>query len=137
MLKTSKFNFVMKKIFIVLLVFLSTGLFALPLSTSIINALKMGNATELSRYFETSIDLSIPGNEGAFSKTQSELILKNFFIKNQPSNFKIMHSGDSKNNTHYSIGTLTTAKANYRVYILYKETGTVTTILELRIETDE
>ncbi|MGE0561117.1 MAG: DUF4783 domain-containing protein [Flavobacteriales bacterium] len=127
----------MKKLLIVLLVFFSTDLLALPLSTSIINALKMGNAAELSRYFESSIDLSIPGNEGAFSKTQSELILKNFFVKNQPSSFKIMHNGDSKNNTHYSIGNLTTSKGNFRVYILYKETGTVTTILELRIETDE
>lgn len=127
----------MRNLFIVLFVFFSLSLFALPLPTSIITALKSGNSSELAKYMEASIDLSIPGNEGAFSKSQSELILKNFFIKNQPTAFKVMHSGDSKNNTHFSIGNLTTSKGNFRVYILYKETGAVVTIIELRIETDE
>lgn len=127
----------MKKIFIVLFVFISLSLFALPLPTSIISALKSGNSNELAKYMDNSIDLSIPGNEGAFSKTQSELILKNFFIKNVPSAFKIMHSGDSKNSTHFTIGNLTTSKGEFRVYILYKEIGSIVTITELRIETDE
>ena len=127
----------MKKIFIVLLVFISLSLFALPLPTSIISALKSGNSNELAKYLDNSIDLSIPGNEGAFSKTQSELILKNFFLKNVPSAFKIMHSGDSKNSTHFTIGNLTTSHGEFRVYILYKEIGSIVTITELRIETDE
>lgn len=127
----------MKKLFLVLFVFVSLSSYSIPLSSGIINAFKMGNAAEIGRYLENSIDLSIPGNEGAFSKTQSELILKNFFIKHQPSGFKVMHNGDSKNNTHYTIGNLTTSKGNFRVYILYKESGTITTILELRIEIDE
>ena len=127
----------MRKLFVVLFVFFSLSLFALPLPTSIITALKSGNSSELAKYMDSSIDLSIPGNEGAFSKSQSELILKNFFIKNQPTSFKVMHNGDSKNNTHFSIGNLTTSKGDFRVYILYKETGSVFTIIELRIETDE
>ncbi|MBE7443188.1 MAG: DUF4783 domain-containing protein [Flavobacteriales bacterium] len=127
----------MKKLFFIFLVSLSLFSFALPLSTSIVNALKTGNSGELAKFMEASIDLSIPGNEGAFSKTQSELILKNFFEKNTPSAFKIMHNGDAKNNTHYTIGNLTTTTGVYRVYILYKDSSTLNTILELRIEKDE
>lgn len=127
----------MKKLFFIFLLSLSLFAFALPLSTSIVNALRTGNSSELSKFMDTSIDLSIPGNEGAFSKTQSELILKNFFAKNTPSAFKIMHNGDAKNSTHYTIGNLTTTSGVYRVYILYKDSSNTNTILELRIEKDE
>ncbi len=127
----------MKKLFFIFLLSFSLFAFALPLSTSIVNALKTGNSSELAKFMDTSIDLSIPGNEGAFSKTQSELILKNFFTKNTPSAFKIMHNGDAKNNTHYTIGNLTTTTGIYRVYILYKDSSNTNTILELRIEKDE
>ncbi len=127
----------MKKLFLILFTSISFSLFALPLSNTIVNALKAGNSGELAKFMDASIDLSIPGNEGAFSKTQSELILKTFFSKNIPSAFKIMHNGDAKNNTHYSIGNLTTTTGLYRVYILYKDANNANTILELRIEKDE
>jgi len=116
---------------------LSVNLFSLPLPNSIVNALKSGNASELAKFMESSIDLSIPENEGIFSKAQSELILKTFFTKHKPSSFKVMNNGDAKNHTHYSIGTLDTSKGQFRVYILYKEINNNATIIELRIESDD
>jgi hypothetical protein len=65
------------------------------------------------------------------------LILKTFFLKNIPSDFKVVHNGKSKNNSHFSIGNLTTTKGTFRTYILYKEVDTKITILELKIEADE
>ena len=72
-----------------------------------------------------------------YSKTQAKLILKTFFLKNKPTDFNIVHSGDSKNNSHYSIGNLTTKNGAFRTYILYKEVEGKITILELKIESDE
>jgi len=127
----------MKNIFFGL--FLLIGLTSLtpPISDEIITALKTGNSEEIAKYFDTSIDLSIPKNEGAFSKVQAQLILKTFFSKHQPSNFTVVHKGDSKNNSHYSIGNLTTSDGVFRTYILYKEINKKITIIELRIESDE
>ena len=38
-------------------------------------AIRKGSATELSSYFNASIDLSVQGKEGTFSKAQAEQIL--------------------------------------------------------------
>jgi hypothetical protein len=127
----------MRKIFTGIFLTLTLMLSAAPISDDLVKALKTGNSEEISRHFGTSVDLSIPNNEGVYSKIQAKLILKTFFLKNKPSNFSIVHNGDSKNNSFYSIGNLTTAKGNFRTYILYKEVDKKITILELKIEADE
>jgi hypothetical protein len=68
---------------------------------------------------------------------QAQLILKTFFLKNKPSDFKVLHNGNSKNNSHYSIGNLSTASKKFRVYILYTEKENIPTVLEFKIESDE
>ena len=98
----------MKQFLVVLLLISSTFSNAAPVSDNLATALKKGNSTEISSYFGASVDLSIPENEGVFSKTQARLILKTFFLNNKPTGFNIVHNGDSKNNSHYSIGNLIT-----------------------------
>jgi len=128
----------MKNIFLSILFTVSLVVHANPIvDDAVIKALKNGNEKVLANYFNTSIDLTIPNNEGVFSKEQAELILKTFFDKSKPSNFKVVHDGDSKNNAHYAIGNLNTNQGTYRTYILYKKNSTRITILELRIESDE
>ncbi len=100
-------------------------------------ALRNGNSAEIAKYFDSSIDLTLPSNEGVFSKAQAELILKTFFAKHKPTSFNIVHNGDSKNDSHYAIGNLKTNNGVFRTYLLYKEVGKKITILELRIESDE
>lgn len=125
-------NFLLSVFFILI----TTWVFAFDLPTSINNALKTGNAAVLSGHFSKTVDLSIPGNEGMYSKNQSELILKKFFASHKPTSFKVLNNGDAKNNTHYSIGNLKSGEKNYRVYILYSSSENKATILELRIEQD-
>lgn len=109
-----------------------------PISSELSQAFKTGNAQKISTYFGESVDLNIPENEGVYSKIQAKLILKTFFLKNKASDFKVVHNGDSKNNTHYTIGNLKTNSGMYRVYLLYKkDQDKKTLILELRIESDE
>ncbi len=110
---------------------------ATPISDNLASAFKTGNSTEIAKYFGNSVDLSIPNNEGVYSNIQAKLILKTFFLKNKPSDFSVVHNGDSKNNSHYSIGNLKTSNGTYRTYILYKEQDKKVTILELKIESDE
>ena len=127
----------MKKILSVLCLFITIIVSAIPVPDNLATAFKMGNANEISSYFGNSVDMSIPRNEGVYSKTQAKLILKTFFLKNKPADFTIVHSGDSKNNSHYSIGNLKTKQGTFRTYILYKEIDKKITILELKIELEE
>jgi len=127
----------MRKLFTGIFITLTLVLSATPLSDSLSRALETGDAEVISSHFGASVDLSIPNNEGVYSKTQAKLILKTFFTKNKPSAFSVVHNGESKNKSFYSIGNLSTSQGNFRTYILYKEVNKKITILELKIEDDE
>ena len=113
----------MKKILILLIFFLPNGLiFAqADISDNISLAFKTGNTGEIVKYFETGIDLSIPGSEGIYSKSQSELILKNFFTSHSPQSFSMLHQGNSKDGSKYMIGNLTTKGGGIQDVYLYEE----------------
>ncbi len=98
----------------------------------IVSAFKKGNATKIASYFGDNIDLSISEKENLYSKSQAEQILKSFFLKHKPSNFKILHKGKS-GQSEYFIGELTADK-NYRVTLNSKSSGSTKTITSLTIE---
>lgn len=100
----------------------------------IATALKTGNAKGLSKYFSSTIDLSVLDEEDVYSKAQAELILKNFFTKHPPKSFKVMHKGTSKLGLKYTIGTLETSKGTYRVTFYVKKTGSKDYLQQLRID---
>lgn len=127
----------MRKLLIGIFLTLTLVLNATPISDNLAIAFKTGNSSEIAKYFGSSVDLSIPNNEGVYSNAQAKLILKTFFLKNKPTDFTVVHNGESKNNSHYSIGNLKTEKGIFRTYILYKEQDKKVTILELKIELDE
>lgn len=103
---------------------------------SIVTSFKTGNAVELAKYFNTNVELVILEDEDVYSKAQSEIIVKNFFAKNNPTDFKILHQG-GKEEAKYAIGNLTTANKTYRVYFLLKSKNEKLFIHQLRIEDND
>ncbi len=126
------------KTFNYILVSLSIFLFSFiypAIPDELVNSLKTGNAAVIGKYFGANVDLSIPGNESLCSKAQAELILKDFFSKNQVKSFTTLHQGESKDGSQYLMGNMTTAAGtNYRVSIYMKKNGEIFQIKELRIE---
>ncbi|MBU0487683.1 MAG: DUF4783 domain-containing protein [Bacteroidetes bacterium] len=100
-------------------------------------AIRTGNAKELAKFFNSSIDVSIPGYEGIYSKVQAEQIMKDFFAKQVPKSFTIIHQGASKDGSQYSIGNYTTEKQTFRTYFLLKKTGEKFLLQQLRFEVEE
>lgn len=99
------------------------------------NAFKSANATELSKYFNANIDLTIDNKEEVYSKIQAEQVLKDFFSKNMPKSFSLIHQGVSKEGSKYAIGNyVTTQEQSYRIYFFIKPSKGVENIQELRIE---
>ena len=98
-------------------------------------AIKSGNSRELAKYFDTNIELVILDKEDVYSRTQAELILKDFFSKHKPTNFTIIHRGGE--GAKYAIGTLFTSNGNFRVYILLKTKNEKPYIHSLRIEEED
>ena len=104
---------------------------------TISSAIKLGNYKELSKFFDTKVELTISNKEASYSKAQAELIIKDFFTKDNVSNYQVIHRGKSPDGAQYAIGTLTTSKGLYRTYVLTKEVGGSLRIQQFRIEPSE
>ena len=98
-------------------------------------AIKSGDAKQVSKYFSNNVDMTILSQEEVYSKAQAEQIIKDFFSKNVPKSFTIIHTGLSKEGSKYAIGNLVTVQGvNYRTYMYIKQSGGVEYIQELRFE---
>ena len=99
---------------------------------------KSGNSKEIAKNFASSVELIVIDQEDVYSKAQSEQILKDFFIKNQPSKSTIIHRISSNPNYRYGILSLNTKTGKFRVTITLKLTKATNNFLisELRIEQD-
>jgi len=97
-------------------------------------AIKSGNYREVSKYFGTRVELKINSTEDIYSKTQAELILRDFFENNPPVNFSIKHKSASTKGLQYIIGYLQSTTGKFRTYILFKEIEGKLYIQELQFE---
>lgn len=123
------------KIFIFFL--LSQTVLASDIFDEISNAIRSGESHQLSTFFGNTVDLTILEQENVYSKAQAELVLKDFFEKNHPKSFSIIHKGSSPEKTQYAIGNLVTANGRtFRVSFYIKNTQGKNQLQELRIETE-
>jgi hypothetical protein len=99
----------------------------------VITALKSGNASGISRYFDSYIDITLPDKSSNYSKSQGELIIKDFFSNTGVKNFEVKHKGDNDNG-EYCIGTLQTRNGNYRTTVYMRVKGSKQVIQDIRIQ---
>jgi hypothetical protein len=107
-----------------------------PLPPKVVNAVKQGNASELTPFLNTKIELVLPGESGIFSKEQAHFILKSFFEDHKIISFEILHYGTRQNAT-FAIGQYNCANDHYRIYFLVKNTNDEPLIHQIRIEKQE
>ncbi|MEZ5014005.1 MAG: DUF4783 domain-containing protein [Chitinophagales bacterium] len=103
----------------------------------IATAIQSGDSKALSAYFDNTVEVKILNKEGAYSKSQAEAVVKDFFTKNPPKSFKVLHQGPSGgNNAQYAIGSLQTDKGKFRTYVYMKKVGEKFLIQELNFENE-
>ena len=87
-------------------------------------AIKLGSSKEIVKYLNTSVDITIDGKVDSYSRTQAEFVLKDFFKKNPPSGFTIVHQGASKGGSPYATGQYLSNNQNvYLVWVRLKKIG--------------
>ena len=84
-------------------------------------ALKAGSSKELVKNFNTTVELNFEGEKCNYSRSQAELVLKEFFKKYPPTDFEYIHQGASKQGLTYVIGKYTFENGSFRVLILIKK----------------
>lgn len=100
-------------------------------------AIKNTNADDLAEFFFSTIDLEVGDTDGSFSKSQANIIVRDFFTKNQKKSFQVKHKGSSDDGSKYIIGAyITQENKEFRVYILLKKTENQLLINQLQFEKD-
>ncbi len=96
--------------------------------------LKEGSAKNIARYFASNITLSISGENGIYTKYQSEIMLGAFFNQHKPKTVKLTQSSKANNGYQYFTYSLATEQANYRVFVKIGAGSNNHSIEELRID---
>ena len=94
-----------------------------------------GDAQQLSKYFLSTVELSVLGKEGYFSKVQAVSVLLEFFKNNPPKDFIVKKGGSNSENTKFSIGTYESTNGNsFKVYYVVKKEQDLEFVSKLTIE---
>jgi hypothetical protein len=99
----------------------------------VISALRKGNATELARYVDDNIEISLPDKSDSYSKAQAVIILQDFFTNNGVKGFDVIHKGDN-GGSQFCIGTLQTRSGNYRTTVFMKTKNGKQLVKEIRFQ---
>jgi hypothetical protein len=88
-----------------------------PQIDPIVSAIQVGSSSELARFFNPTISMNINGQQGDYSKSQAEIVLKDFFKKNPPLDFSIVFKNENQNSVSTYIGEYTSGQNSYKVFI--------------------
>src|SRR3979409_1491012 len=94
-------------------------------------ALRSGNSGQLSRYLDSRVDISLPDKSDTYSKSQAEMIIRDFFSTNGVQNFQIKHKGGTSG-SEFCVGILQTRNGDYRTTLFMKQKGNKQLLQELR-----
>lgn len=92
------------------------------------SAIANGSSRELSQYLAPSVEVGLEGERQTYNATQAELVMKNFFAKNTPEKFEIVHQGASPEGIPYIVGRYAGRTGSYRVFIKLKANQSTPTI---------
>jgi hypothetical protein len=100
----------------------------------VVNAMKTGNVAAMATYFDNTVEITLPDKGNSYSKSQAELVLKDFFTNNPVKGFTVIHKGENAG-YQYCIGTLITKNGNFRTTIQMKQKKDMLVLQDIRFET--
>lgn len=103
--------------------------------TDVCAAVGTGNIDALVAAMGTELELSIVDEEDVYDRATAAAALRKFYAGLGKTSFGKVHQGASKaDDAEYCIGTLTTAKGGYRVYVYVAKRGSGIVLQELRFD---
>jgi hypothetical protein len=124
----------MKRFFTLLAVtaMLSSFVFALSID-EVVAALKNGDAAQIAKHFDNTVEITMPDKSNNYSKNQAEIVLKDFFSTNGVKTFEVIHKGENSG-SQYCIGTLVTKNGSFRTTVFMKQKSDKQLLQEIRFE---
>jgi hypothetical protein len=99
----------------------------------VIAALNTGNATELARYVDDNIEISLPDKTDTYSRAQAVMIFRDFFANVGVRSFVVKHQGDNAGR-QFCIGTLNTRTGAYRTTVFMTSKNGKQLVKEIRFQ---
>ncbi|HEV7621551.1 MAG TPA: DUF4783 domain-containing protein [Flavisolibacter sp.] len=115
------------------LLFLSLGFRSMSGLEDVINSLRTGNATELSKYVDDNIEISLPEKTDSYSRSQAVMVLQDFFKNSGVKGFELQFKGENGGN-QYCVGKLITHSGNYRTTVFMKTKDGKQLVKEIRFQ---
>jgi malate synthase len=100
---------------------------------AVVTAIRSGNVNQLSSFFDSRVEISLPDKADTYSRAQAEMVLSDFFNTNGVMNFKIAQQGESGGNS-YCTGTLLTRSGNFRTTMFFRQKGDRHILQEIRFQ---
>ncbi len=124
----------MKRFFTLITTTVLLSSFTLFLSIDeVVNALKKGDAAQIARYFDNTVEITMPDKSNNYSKNQAEIVLRDFFTTNVVKNFEVNHKGEN-GGSQFCIGTLATKNGSFRTTVFMKQKNDKQVLQEIRFE---
>ncbi len=102
--------------------------------SSIEKAFITNDASDIVSMGKDKMLLNILGKEGAYSQSQANLVLKDFFSKKPCSGFRFIFKGKETSDGSFAIGNYDSKGETFRVTIHFKKIGSDFKIESLLIE---
>jgi len=96
-------------------------------------ALSKGDAIGVSRHFDQVVEITVSDRNNSYSRTQAQMVLKEFFSLREVRQFRMIHKANSADAEYY-VGLLSTSNGDFRTSFRVKYRGGKRLIQELRFE---
>ena len=98
-------------------------------------AFKSADQRLLSKYFGNKIEITLLNQSSVYSKSQAELVMKDFFGKFDPIDFQLLYKNTpSSDAARFAIGQLETRAGKFRIYFILKSSDNNFYLQEMRFE---
>lgn len=97
----------------------------------IVSAIGSGSSSELARFFDSSISMNVNGQQGEYSKSQAEIVLKDFFKKNPSQGFSIVFQNENPGSLSTYIGEYSSHQNKFKVFIKVSQNSNIFRIYSL------
>jgi hypothetical protein len=127
---------------ILFLVFLATGIVTGQEKVSavadpwpgITNAFQKGNAKSLATSFNSMVDLGLPDVDKTYSKSQGEIVMRDFFRKSPPEKFEVKQTGTTSEKSHFAICQYESSGKKYQVSVFMVRESNSFLITKIKFE---
>ena len=100
---------------------------------AVATAFRSGDVNQLSQYLDYRVDISLPEKTDSYSKSQAEMIIRDFFESNGVRNFQVNRKGEN-GGSEFCIGILQTRNGNFRTSLFMKQKGEKQFLQEIRFQ---